>query len=462
MYSLSRRAALASVPLIISASLLTGCSSSDSSKDSASSGATTLKMWTFKQSHVPALQQLAATFKAQSGISVDVTAVTPDDSFYQRLQAGAKTGDLPDTIEVHAGSNDFTLGAAGILDDLSKDFDATKRGRFLTGIGDTGLVTPAVEEKSKKSGSPWTGVKAGALHSVPFTAGTFGIVYANKDKLTAAGVDTTAGPKTWSQFVAALQKTTAKDKQGGGLSLGLKVSQTGFNWVYQPMAYAQLGKQRYQQLFGKDAATSFSSADGLRTLNTYNQLAPYWIPGATTLGIDDADLAFTQGKSAFDVGGTFTLAFLTQNGMAADKIMAFPMPVPDDAVVKDRGLAPIALTGLGITTATKHREAAIKWLDFLTTAQNAGAFAKTSLDLPGTVLGADAATLLGPQLAGMQKVFAGTSDSLWNPGDISFFPASYDQVKAGDIVVKMSPLKKETPEQTGPALTKLFGDFWRG
>ena len=39
---------------------------------------TTLTMWTFKQSHLSALQNAARTFQDKTGVAVDVEAVTPD------------------------------------------------------------------------------------------------------------------------------------------------------------------------------------------------------------------------------------------------------------------------------------------------------------------------------------------------------------------------------------------------
>jgi multiple sugar transport system substrate-binding protein len=60
----------------------TAACSGESGGDS-SSGAT-LQMWTFKQTHVKPLETAAAVFKQQTGITVNVQAVTPDDAFKAR------------------------------------------------------------------------------------------------------------------------------------------------------------------------------------------------------------------------------------------------------------------------------------------------------------------------------------------------------------------------------------------
>ena len=63
--------------------LLAGCGGS-----TGASG-TTLTMWTFKQTHVKALQDAAAAFKAKTGITVDITAYTPDDTYTSKVQSAA-------------------------------------------------------------------------------------------------------------------------------------------------------------------------------------------------------------------------------------------------------------------------------------------------------------------------------------------------------------------------------------
>jgi multiple sugar transport system substrate-binding protein len=120
-------------------------------------------------------------------------------------------------------------------------------------------------------------------------------------------------------------------------------------------------------------------------------------------------------------------------------------------VVGDLKLAPIALTGLSVSAQTPNREAALKWLDFLTQKQQAGAFAQAALDLPGTDLGADAGRLVGPSLSALEAVF-GSGEDAWNPGDSTFKGPTWDITAAGDILVKMSPLRELDPAATNAQL----------
>ncbi|HEX4223335.1 MAG TPA: extracellular solute-binding protein [Pseudonocardiaceae bacterium] len=434
--------------------LLAGCGGSSAS-------GTTLTMWTFKQTHVKALQDAAAAFKAKTGITVNITSYTPDDTYTSKVQSAAATHGLPDVLEVHAAGEDFTFGAAGLLTDLSSDVDAAWKARFLNGTADAGLVTPEIYQQSLDPKGTHLGIKTGQLFSVPFTAGTFGVIYANKAKLQAAGLDPNAIPKTWTDLLNWFKATDTKDPAQGGVTLGLSDSSTGLDWLMEPLAYSYLGKAKYEALFGKDSSQNWGSPAGQQVLDLYNQITPYWTPGDQTLTIDSADLAFAQGKSAFDIGGTFTESSLQQDGMDPNNIVAFGLPpAAGGAVGSAFKLAPIALTGLAITSQTKNSSAALQWLNYLTTAPVAGAFAKTSFDLPGTNLGPNASKDVGPYLSSLESVF-GTGTVAFNPTQNAFQGPSWDITKAGDIVIKMSPLKQASSATVNSQLGAYNNDSWK-
>jgi multiple sugar transport system substrate-binding protein len=441
---------------------LFGAAACGSGSSGGGSSSKSLSMWTFKQTHVKALEAAAAAFKKQTGITVHVTAYTPDDAYASKVQSAAATNDVADVLEVHSAGEDFVFGGAGILQDLSKSVDAKWKSRFLAGTGDSGLVTDTVYKSSQQPKSTWAGVQKGQLFSVPFTAGTFGIVYANKTKLKAAGLNPDKPPTTWSQFVSWLKTSTGKDPKAGGITLGLKVPSTAFEWLLQPLTYAYLGKDKYQGLFGKDKNTSWAGPDGEKALSLFNQLTPYWTSGSQTLSIDDADRAFAQGKSTFDVGGTFTMSSIAQDGLDAKNVVAFGIPPAEGGAVSDLKLAPVALTGLAVSAGSKNQDAATKWIDFLTSKERAGSFAKQSLDLPGTDLGADAPKDVGPDLVALEKVFGSDDDpNTYQPTDSTFKGPTLDASLTGNELVKMSPLKEYTPSQASKKIGTLVASSWK-
>ncbi len=70
------------------------------------------------------------------------------------------------------------------------------------------------------------------------------------------------------------------------------------------------GQETYDAIYnGKD---SFANPCAMRVLNFIQSIATseLWMPGVLQTNIDPADVAFSQGKAAFDIGGTYTLGFL--------------------------------------------------------------------------------------------------------------------------------------------------------
>ncbi len=414
-----------------------------------------LTMWTFKQSHVAALQKAAEGFKQKTGITVSIEAITPDDAFVTRVQAAAQTRTLPDVMEVHTNGDDFTFGAAGLLEDLAGKINWTDR--YLPSVAGEGIVTDRYYQQSLADGAKTAGIKLNQRFSVPLTIGTFGIVYANKERLAQAGVS--QPPKTWEDFIAmlsAMQKTRPND---GGLSIGFQSPTTGMEWLMQPMAFGKLGKADFGALFSNKADKNWSSPNGQSVLQTYNEVTPYWMPGTQSLTIDDADIAFAQGKSSFDIGGTFTLAFLVQNGMKADNIVTFPVPSPKGGAISDLSLAPFALTGLSVSATSGNKDGAIKWLDYLAQPEVAAQFAKDALDVPPVNLGDGASSTLGPVLGAMIGSF-GSGPDAYNPGDTTHQPPGYDAAAVARVVMELTPLKKKDTAATGAELTKVLNAYW--
>jgi multiple sugar transport system substrate-binding protein len=458
-----RRPSSARLTTITAAALLVGALAACSGPVGGAAGGTaegdpdTLTMWTFKQSHVEPLQNAAKSFEERTGISVDVQAYTPDDAFITKVQAAAQTGDLPDVLEVHTHGDDFTFGAAGLLEDLSDDVDEEWTSRFLPAVANDGTVTDAYYEQSLAEGSKTAGIEKGQRYSVPLTIGTFGIVYANKERLEEAGI--TEAPTTWEEFIAALEAVQEVRPDDGGVSIGFQSSTTGLEWLMQPMAYGQLGKDDFGALFGQDPAKNFASENGTKVLEAYSQVQPYWMPGTQSLTIDDADIAFAQGRSSFDIGGTFTLAFLDQNGMDPENIMTFPVPAPEDGAIEDLELAPFGLTGVSVSASSGNKDGALQWVEYLSETDVAATFAQDALDVPPVDLGEDPTATVGPVLGAMIGAF-GEGENAYNPGDTSYRPAAYDAAQVGDAVMELTPLETKDVTTVSSDVATLVDTFW--
>jgi multiple sugar transport system substrate-binding protein len=194
-------------------------------------------------------------------------------------------------------------------------------------------------------------------------------------------------------------------------------------------------------------------------LQTYGQITPYWMPGTQTLDIDSADVAFAQGRSSFLVGGTFTLAFLAQNGFDLNNLVTFPIPAPSGGAVSDLSLAPFALTGLSVSANTAHKDAALQWLRHLADPGVATQFARDALDVPPTDLGNDAGTVLGPVL-GTMVASLGEGEKAYNPGYTAYRPGAYDSGRVGEVLMNYTPLQQQDAAGAGHDLADLIGSYW--
>jgi ABC-type glycerol-3-phosphate transport system substrate-binding protein len=449
--SLKITAAVSSLAILAA---LSGCSSSGGSTDKV------LTVWTFKQSEVKALQAIGADWGKKNGMTVKVSVYTPDDAYTTKVQAAAKAGTLPDILSVHSQGQDWTFAQAGIVEDLTKDFPKSWQDDFLPGVMSASELSA---DQIKNSGDdPTTTIKdlkAGHFYSIPFLAGTPGVVFANKPALKKAGVDTSAPPKTWQAWVADMKKTVASDAAGGGLVTGLQVPETGYFWLYRPMSYAYLGKDAFYGRQGKDATPSWDSTESVKTLSLFDQLTPLWSPGVLALGIDQADQAFAANKAAWDVGGTFTLSSLTTFGVDAKDIMVFPVPSSTGGKLSKVTYQASPLVGGSITTKSKHKTEALSFLKYLTSQAGAKTFAKDALDLPATSIPkSDLTDPLLQQLVGLVSTTP-SADGTFNANNFSADPPG---TIGHDTAVALSelPAKTSSPSGVGKELVTKYAAAW--
>ncbi|MEV1008827.1 extracellular solute-binding protein [Streptomyces sp. NPDC049881] len=416
-----------------------------------------LEMWTFKQSHVPALEAAAEQFRQETGITVRIQAITPDDAFLTKVAAAARTNDLPDILEVHSNGDDLTFGGAGLLEDLSGVVDDEWTGQYLPAVANEGIVTQQYYENSLTPGSKWLGVEEGQRFSVPLTIGTFGIVYANKERLAESGY--TEPPATWDEFMEMLDAVGQDRPDDGGVANGFRSPSTGLEWLLQPMAYGMLGDQPYRDLFSDDPAVNWGSENGVAALTEYGRIQPYWTPGTQSLTIDEADLSFAHGQSTFDIGGTFTLAFLEANGFDPDNAMTFAVPPPEGAAIPDMGLAPFALTGLSVTKDSHNKDGAIDFVRYLSGTDVAEDFARDALDLPPNDLGPNPEEAVGPVLGAMAASLSSEEDA-YHAADTSYRPNAYDSGRVGEVLADFTPLDEGDPADAGRNLANLIESYW--
>lgn len=423
----------------------------------------TLTVWTWKQSEVPAIKKAGAEWGAKNNFIVKVTVYTPDASYQTAIQAAAKSRTLPDILSVWSQGYDWTLAEAGITRDLTADFPATWRKTFLPGVM-TGinLTQSRITNSGDDPVTTLKSLKAGHIYQIPILAGTPGVVFARKSMLKKAGINPDVPPANWQEWVKQMTATKAADPTNGGLVTGLKVAETGYFWLYRPMAHAYLGKDAFYGRQGNGQSPSWDSAKSVETLKLYDQLTPVWAPGSLALGIDEADQAFAAGKAAWVVGGTFTLSSLAAFGIDSKDISVFPIPAATGGAYAKVAYTASPLIGAAITTQSKNYKSSLSFLKYLTGVKGASGFAATALDLPATSLPLSALpNPLLKQLVGLMSTTA-TASIAFSPNDFSADPNAVGMPVGHDTAVGLTKLvdKSQSVAELAKALADMYKAAW--
>ena len=307
-----------------------------------SSAKETVEWWQFwtDPGIKPTIEAMIAEFEsANPDIDINVTDLTWADG-QEKIVIAFTAGTAPDMLEV--GSDWIAQFAAnGYLADLSQQIapDSTK-------FKGWGLAT----YDGKVYGKPWI-------------LGTR-VLFANRDLLKRAGIDSTFIPLSLS----ALQRAAlAVQKLGNGV----------YGWGSNTAEKHRLYK-KFLPIFWSFGAKLFtddnryciiSSADGIAALNYYKMLSDSCGYVADQRGIEDA---FLDGKIGFIISGDWLLKRIELEKRKIN-LMTTLIPGP-----KYPGRSFLGGEILVVNEKTTHREAALKFIDFLTSPVNQVRFCKAN------------------------------------------------------------------------------------
>ena len=358
------------------------------------------------------------------------------DDLKTTLRLALSGNQPPDVVEANNGRSD--MGAfvkAGQL----RPLDA-----YAKAYGWNARYPESVRQYSSYSPDGKT-FGQGSLYGLPQVGEVVGIYY-NAKKLAAAGVQP---PKTWAEFDTALAAVKAKGEV--------------------PMMFGNLDKWPAIHVFGTvqgrttpaDAVTqlafgrkgaSWTTPENTKAAQTLVDWVDkgYFEPGFNGQGYDPAWQAFSKGKGAFLIAGTWLQADL-QKAMGAD--VGFMLPPGQSADAK-----PVATGGTGlpfsVTSKSAHPDAAAAYINFITDAH-----AMQVLTQTGNLPVADTAAQQVD--GGLQKdVFTAFGTVVKGDGLLPYLdyatPTMYDTLGAGlqDLLAK-----KATPQQFLERVQKDYSDF---
>ncbi|TCO56048.1 ABC transporter substrate-binding protein [Actinocrispum wychmicini] len=370
------RIAAASVGVLALA--LSACSQGSATAPSPSAdGKTVVRYMNFSANngHEKDLDAIVAAFqKANAGIEVQVETV-PYANYFTKLQTAVAGGTAPDAFELNY-ENFVTYAKNGSLAELS-------------GVDKSAYRKSLVEAYASD----------GKQYGLPESFSNVVLFY-NKKLFSDAGVAAPAATWTWADEQAAAQKLSNKA--------------AGVWGDYQPMTYNEFYKALAQTggkfLSDDGKRATFDSPEGLRAANWLigknGKTMPTEADGAGTPDFDSK--LFKDGKLAMWHNGIWNFSTLKDVSFDWDVVVE-----PGDTTKASA----MFVNGLTVSSASKNKDAAQKWISYLSASDTT---AKVRLDssweLPPVADQSKLASYLSqPKPANRKAVFDALENSVLPP-----------------------------------------------
>lgn len=236
----------------------------------------------------------------------------------------------------------------------------------------------------------------GKMYGLPFDGETTGLFY-RTDLFEAAGID--GPPETWEEFEAAAQALTNVDeKRYGFILFAPEASYYWYPWLWQAggSVLSEDGKQ-----------IAFNNEAGKRAAEFYVGLREYAPEDFLNSNSYDGRVAFANGTVAMYVAGAWFAGTLRSEFPDIDgKWASAPLPQGEKCATT------IAGDTLVIFEQSKNKEAAWKWIEFLSAPQNMAAWNLGTADNPGSLLPPRRSLIEDPNAFNNNETLKGFADMM--------------------------------------------------
>jgi multiple sugar transport system substrate-binding protein len=333
----------------------TGCSSSGSG--SSSSGAT-LTYWASNQgtsldNDKQVLTPVLDEFTKQTGVKVKLEVIGWND-LQTRIQTAVTSGQGPDVLNI-GNTWAASLQATGAF--LPYD-DAN-----MKAIGGSDKFVKTALETGGAPGKPVT--------SVPLYGLAYGLYY-NKKMFTDAGL---TAPATWEDLVTDAKKLTNGTQYGFSLAAGSYTENVHFAFINS----AQNGGEWFDSK-GNPTFVSQANIDGIKRYLDLMQTDK--VVATANAQYDNGVQAvndFATGKVAMILSQNNADASIVANGMKNDQYGVVPFPAPSAG---KKIASFVAGINLSIFKNTKNKDAALKFVKYMTSEKVQSTLGKPYAALP--------------------------------------------------------------------------------
>ncbi len=422
----------------------------------SSSKNVTLTLWHWKVAFDPGLKAVADAYKKKTGVTVETQVFTPDAAYQQKTAASSAAGNLPDIYLYWASpaGGAFDGQAMEWSDELAKD-KAWKDSFFPAALSGVAIGQANIDTwKKDDKASDWMKArKPGEIFGIPIDVGAFQTIYGNKKLITEAGLPTTA-PASIEEWLDDMNKIKAKTGVPGFV-FSAKTFTLYENWMANFVDYMKNGPDEFTKFMTREA--KMSTPEHMQWATFINDVVKSgnMLPGVSSLDIDPADQAFAQGKAAYDLGGTFTYASITQMGMDPKDIVSFRVPAYKNSKVPDAKVTPFPLVSAIVTDKGPHKKEAVDFVKFLTSEEGMVLYANNAFDIPSVNL--QDKSKLNDALNSMLSSLSAESNWYSENAAVVGLVGGPEFQKFHDEMQKMI-LGQETPEQVAAAFDKMQAD----
>ncbi|HEX2979424.1 MAG TPA: extracellular solute-binding protein [Anaerolineaceae bacterium] len=331
-----------------------------------------LVFWHYFTDRADLFEQYAADYEAQTGVKVKMELYS-GDVLGQKFQAAAQAKTLPDISAAWVGIGEETAPYAkeGVIMNLT---DA-----FADGWGDI-FVPEHIQSVSFAEGNDW-GVEPGP-YLVPIDSNNMQILY-NKALFEEAGI--TAAPTTYAELMDAAAKLKEKGIApfvSGFGSWGIPAFATMYIWnVVGPenMEKTYSGEMAYTEQAWVDMLNVFV---GMRDGGLFaDGINAYDFPAAETM--------FVNGQAGMIFDGSWAIGVFNQQNPDFTDYSVFMPPAAEDSQYDVRIPGGVGAMAFVVGTSP-NKDEAVKFLRWLTEAEQQAKYATTSFNLPANVTVADA------------------------------------------------------------------------
>ncbi len=350
-----KRALLAGAVVAAIALVAAGCSSNNSSN---SGSGTTLTYWASNQgtsldNDKQVLTPVLDEFTKQTGIKVKLEVIGWND-LQTRIQTAVTSGQGPDVLNIG------NTWAASL--------QAT--GAFLP-FDDASMKAIGGSDKFVKTALDTGGAPGKTITSVPLYGLAYGLYY-NKKMFSDAGL---TPPATWEDMVADAKKLTTGGKYGFALAAGSYTENAHFAFINAAQNGAELFDSKGNPTFTSDGVVSGVKrfVDLMQTDKVVNPANAQYDNGVQA--VND----FATGKVAMILNQNNADNSIVANGMKSDQYGVVPLPAPT-------GGQPVASHVAGINLSifknTKNKDAALKFVKYMTSEATQTTLGKPYSSLP--------------------------------------------------------------------------------